>query len=101
MTRGYGMVVFIGCDGEPADPEILRAHYPDMPANDDYVWGQWRPATLDELIKTWPSRAGSKTEIEGTIWWQPTLGELRVARKAARALERRQIGALARRRQTG
>lgn len=23
MTSAYGVIVFIGCDGEPADPEIL------------------------------------------------------------------------------
>jgi hypothetical protein len=100
MTRGYGMVVFIGCDGEPVDPEILRSHYTAMPASDDYIWGQWRPATLDELIKTWPSRSGSTAGSEGAVWWQPTLDELRVARKAARALERRLMGASVHRRQT-
>ncbi|MDB5527378.1 MAG: hypothetical protein JWR51_481 [Devosia sp.] len=91
MTRGYGVVVFTGCDGEAADPEILRTHYADMPADPDYVWGQWRPATLDELIKTWPSRAGSKAEVQAAVWWQPTIGELRAARKAGRAMERRRM----------
>jgi hypothetical protein len=87
------MVVFIGCDGEPVDPETLRSSYPDMPVNDGYAWGQWRPATLDELVKTWPSRSDSKVAIESKIWWQPTLDELRLARKAASALERMQISA--------
>jgi hypothetical protein len=71
-----------------------------MPANDDYVWGQWRPATLDELIKTWPSRSGFDATTN-KIWWQPTLDELRLARKAARALERRHLSASAHQRQTG
>jgi hypothetical protein len=100
MTREYGMVVFVGCDGEPVESEILRSSYPAMPANDDYVWGKWRPATLDELVKTWPSRPRSNAETAGTVWWQATIGELRAARKAARALDRRQIGASAHRRRT-
>lgn len=87
MTRSFGVVVFDGCDGESVDGEILRSHYSDLPDHHNYVWGQWRPADLDELIKTWPSR--SKTKIDGTVWWQPTLDDLRAARKMARALERR------------
>jgi hypothetical protein len=86
MTSAYGVVVFIGCDGEPADPEILLTFYPDVPASADAVWGQWRTATLAELVKTWPSRAGSK--IDDVIWRQPTIEELRVARKAASGRER-------------
>jgi hypothetical protein len=88
MTRDYGVVAFTDCDGEPVAPELLRTHYPGHPRADDYVWGKWRPAGLDELVKTWPARKGSKRAAED-VWWQPTLDELRVARKAARALERR------------
>ncbi|WP_246678446.1 hypothetical protein [Mesorhizobium sp. B2-1-5] len=87
MTRGYGVIVFIGCDGEPVDGDILGTQYADFPDHHDYVWGRWRPAALDELIKTWPSR--TKTEIGDALWWQPTLDDLRIARKAARGLERR------------
>jgi hypothetical protein len=89
MTRSFGVVVFTGCDGEPVDDDILGSHYADFPGHHDYVWGRWRPAALDELIKTWPSRSGSETEIDDALWWQPTLDDLRVARKAARGLERR------------
>lgn len=89
MTRCYGVVVFIECDGEPVDDDILGSQYADFPDHHDYVWGRWRPAELDELIKTWPSRTGTKTEIDDALWWQPTLDDLRVARKAARGLERR------------
>lgn len=88
MTRDYGVVAFTECDGEPVAAELLRTHYPGHPGADDYVWGRWRPAGLDELVKTWPARKGSKRAAED-VWWQPTLDELRVARKAARALERR------------
>ncbi|TPJ81880.1 hypothetical protein FJ434_20470 [Mesorhizobium sp. B2-5-13] len=88
MTRDYGVVAFTDCDGEPVAPELLRTHYPGHPGADDYVWGRWRLAGLDELVKTWPARKGSKRASDD-VWWQPTLDELRVARKAARALERR------------
>ncbi|CCV16418.1 conserved hypothetical protein [Mesorhizobium sp. STM 4661] len=89
MTRSFGVVVFIGCDGEPVDDDILLSQYADFPNRDDYVWGRWRPAALDELIRAWPSRTGSETEIGDALWWQPTLDDLRVARKTARGLERR------------
>lgn len=88
MTRDYGVVAFTDCDGEPVSPELLREHYPGHPFVDDYVWGGWRPVGLEELVKTWPARKGSKRAMDD-VWWQPTLDELRVARKAARALERR------------
>jgi len=88
MTAAFGILVFIGSDGELVDPETLAAHYPDLPAGRAYVWGRWRPAEHSELIKTWPARPGSGAK-GGGIWWQPTLDELRAARKAARALERR------------
>lgn len=89
MTRSFGVVVFTGCDGEPVDHDTLASLYADFPGRDDYVWGRWRTAELDELIKTWPSRTGSTTEVDDALWWQPTLDDLRVARKAARGLERR------------
>ena len=91
MARGYGIVVFIGYGGDPVTPEILRACYADLPENEDYVWGQWRPATHDELIKTWPSRSTSDAQRESEPWWLPNIDELRAARKAARAMERKQM----------
>jgi hypothetical protein len=89
MTRQYGIVVFLGSDGESVDLDVLHSYYPELPAYGDYVWGHWRPATFEELVKTWPSRSSSMAETEGQIWWQPTLGELRAARKSARSAERR------------
>lgn len=86
MTSTYGVVVFVGCDGEPFDPDILCASYGDIPTSSDTVWGQWRLATLAELVKTWPSRPGAK--IDHGIWRQPTIDELRVARKTATSRER-------------
>jgi hypothetical protein len=89
MTSKYGIVVFLDCDGEPVDPATLRSAYGDVPVTSVYVWGRWRAPTLDELVKTWPLRPG--VEIERRIWWQPSLDELRVARKAAARRERKRI----------
>jgi hypothetical protein len=80
MTSEYGIVVFVDCDGEPVDPATLRSSYSDVAVASDYVLGRWRPPTLDELVKTWPLRPGAA---------QPTLDELRVARKAAARRERK------------
>lgn len=77
----------VGCGGEPVHRNVLGSQYADFPDDPDYVWGRWRPAALGELIKTWPSR--TKTEIGDALWWQPTLDDLGVARRAARGLERR------------
>jgi len=90
MTSTYGVVVFVGCDGEPVDPALIGTYYADVPISSDSVWGQWRPATLAELVKTWPSRPGSK--IDHGIWRQPTIDELRVARKTAASRERQRFG---------
>lgn len=89
MTPSYGIVIFSSIDGERVDPEILRSFYADIPADEQCVWGRWRTATLEELVRTWPSRPGSVRETAGAVWWQPTIEQLRTARKAARSLERR------------
>ncbi|RUW85408.1 hypothetical protein [Mesorhizobium sp. M1E.F.Ca.ET.063.01.1.1] len=89
-TQQYGIVVFTGISGKLADAPELSAFYPQMTdAAVDDVWARWRPPTLTELIKTWPARrpAGSTERSRG--WWQPTLDELRIARRTARSLERR------------
>jgi hypothetical protein len=54
--------------------------------NERARWGMAGTA-LDEIVKTWPLRPGAA--IERRIWWQPTLDELRVARKAAARRERK------------
>jgi hypothetical protein len=88
MTHDFGVVVFIDSDGEPVDPELLRIHSAGHSGSGNYVWGRWRPAALDELVKTWPARSESKPE--GEIWWQPPLDEPRLARKSAGSLVNRQ-----------
>ncbi|TIS49846.1 hypothetical protein [Mesorhizobium sp.] len=89
-TAQYGIIVFTEISGELADVSELAEFYPQLTgAAVDHVWTRWRPATLTELVKTWPARrpAGSTERSKG--WWQPTLDELRPARRKARALERR------------
>ncbi len=85
MTHTYGIVVFEECAGELATPELLQTLYADLPVETDLVWGRWRPADLDELIRTWPAKTPPERSV---LWWQPTIDELRAARKAAK---RRQV----------
>jgi hypothetical protein len=81
MSRHHGIVVFSRCDGELVAPEVLECVYSERASGHDYVWGHWRPAGLDELIRTWPAKTAP---APGALWWQPSLEELRIARKAAK-----------------
>jgi len=86
-TAVYGIVVITEITGEIVDPQEVAEHHPD--ASDEHVWSEWRAATLEELVHTWPSREapGEYEKIRG--WWQPTLDELREARRTAKSRERR------------
>jgi hypothetical protein len=86
MSRHHGIVVFDRCDGELVAPEMLEGVYPELPQGHDYVWGHWRPASLEELIRTWPAKTAP---AENALWWQPSIEELRIARKAAKGREER------------
>lgn len=89
-TEQYGVVVFTDVPGELVEPSVVTAFYPHaMRADVDYVWGTWRSATLTELIRTWPARREAGPMEHSRGWWQPTLTELRVARRNARTIERR------------
>ncbi|TGQ29439.1 hypothetical protein [Mesorhizobium sp. M00.F.Ca.ET.216.01.1.1] len=89
-TEQYGIVVFTELSGELVEPSALPAFYPHaVRADVDYVWGTWRSATLAELIKTWPARREAGPMEHSRGWWQPTLAELRVARRNARSIEHR------------
>ncbi|WP_292576717.1 hypothetical protein [Mesorhizobium sp.] len=89
-TEHYGVVVFTESSGELVEPSVLTAFYPHaMQADFDLVWGTWRSATLTELVRTWPARREAGPMEYSRGWWQPTLAELRVARRNARAIERR------------
>ncbi|MFK0690974.1 hypothetical protein ACFX5Q_22660 [Mesorhizobium sp. IMUNJ 23033] len=89
-TEQYGIVVFNEVSGAFVDPLELTASYPiAMRAHVDYVWGRWRSATLPELVRTWPARSPPGADERSRGWWQPTLAQLRVARRNARSIERR------------
>jgi hypothetical protein len=89
-TERYGIVVFTNISGEFVEPSVLAAFYPHAARADvDYVWGTWRPATLSELITTWPARREPLPTEHSRGWCQPTLAELRIARRNARSIERR------------
>lgn len=86
-TSAYGIVVVTDITGEVVDPDLVAEFYPDAGGED--VWATWRLPTLDELIHTWPAKtvAGEPERKRG--WWQPTIEELREARRTARSRERR------------
>jgi len=86
-TKAYGIVVVTEITGELVDPVEVAEHHPE--AGEEHVWAGWRAATLDELIHTWPAPAqpGNNERLRG--WWQPTLEELRGARRSAKSRQRR------------
>jgi hypothetical protein len=86
-TEAYGIVVVFEITGELVDRDGLADIYPDL--HGDHVWGSWRVPSLDELVRTWPSRTESDERERARGWWLPTLDELREARRTARSRERR------------
>ncbi len=90
MTPLYGVVLVTDVTGEYAEPDDIRRSYPHVTADTrDFVWARWRPASLSELVATWPAHhRPNKAEISRG-WWLPNLEELRAARSQARSLERR------------
>jgi hypothetical protein len=82
----YGLVVFTEITGELVEPEAMAEFYPDV--TEDHVWGLWRKPALGELVRTWPAKA---PHAKGAEWWQPTIEELRPARRAARRDEDRKL----------
>ena len=90
-TQHYGVVVFVETAGEIAEAPTKSELYPWAARGErDYVWGRWRLPTLPELIATWPSRRDAGPDEHARGWWQPTLAELRIARRKARSIARRQ-----------
>ncbi len=90
MTEQYGVVDFTDLSGEIVDPDILGKFYPHAaPDQFTYIWGTWRTPTLQELVATWPARHEPNAMERSRGWWQPTLSELRIARRRARSMERR------------
>lgn len=88
-TVTWGVVVFTGSTGELVDHAGLDRMYSDIVADRDLVWAAWKPASLTELVETWPARAAPTDKELSRGWWQPTKLELVSARRAARSKERR------------
>lgn len=88
VMTAIGPVVMTGNDGELVDTTAVAALYDHLGEGMAYVWISWRKPTLDELIRTWPARRAPLEEERRRGWWQPTLEELRGARRRARSAER-------------
>lgn len=98
VMTARGIVVVTGSAGELAHVGRAVEAAPGVGSTEDCVWVFWRMPTLDELIRTWPSRRLPDPAEEAKGWWQPTLEDLRAARKKARSLERAAATRAARRR---
>lgn len=84
-----GPLVILEVTGEVVPAETAARHYPWSSGQpDDLVWALWRRPMHDELVKSWPARHPAAVSALLRGWWQPTLEELRIARRAARSLER-------------
>lgn len=88
-TTTFGLLVFTASNGELADDDTVRLLYPDISRDTDLVWIGWRSPSLEELVKTWPSRIEPTPAERARGWWLPTKPELVVARKAVQSGERR------------
>lgn len=90
VTSAYGIVVITDITGELVDLDDIVEHHPS--ASDEHVWAGWRSPTLEELVHTWPARKQPSRDEKNRGWWQPTLDELRDARRQAKSRERRKRG---------
>ncbi|THV12815.1 hypothetical protein E9677_16680 [Rhizobium rhizophilum] len=88
VSTHIGLVLFLGLTGELADLKAIEAFYFPPVAGEDYVWFEWRPGTLEELVTTWPARSDPSNKERHHGWWLPTLDELRIARRDARSREK-------------
>lgn len=86
-----GAVAFMEVTGELVGHDVAREHYPwSSEAAGDLVWALWRRPSHDELVRAWPARHASDPSDRARGWWQPTIEELREARRKAKSLERAQ-----------
>ncbi len=86
-----GAVVFTDVTGELVDRNIARSYYAwsaDIPG--DLIWAMWRRPSHEELVRTWPGRRAADAFELARGWWQPSIEELREARRKARSIERAQ-----------
>ena len=88
VMTARGIVVITGSDGELVDPSGGVEAQPGADIKEDHVWVFWRSPTLEELIRTWPARRDPDATDRAKGWWQPTLEDLRAARRKAKSIER-------------
>lgn len=83
-----GLLLILEVTGEIVPDETAQRHYGWSSAQQDLIWAIWRRPSFDELVRTWPAKRPAIPSDLARGWWQPTLEELRPARRAARSLER-------------
>jgi hypothetical protein len=89
VMTAKGVVVFTRSDGELADVATISGMCSaDTEGACDHIWVYWRLPSLDELIRTWPARRPPDEAELARGWWQPTLDDLRAARRKARSIQR-------------
>jgi hypothetical protein len=89
VATAYGIVVITDVTGEIVDPqEITELH---LDTSEEHIWAGWRASTLEELVHTWPAKAESGEYERRRGWWQPTLQELREARRSAKSRARKKL----------
>lgn len=88
VMTAIGPIVMTGSHGELVDRAQFVGLYPHLAAEETYLWVSWRSPTLEELVRSWPARRPATSDERQRGWWQPTLEELRPARRKARSIER-------------
>lgn len=84
-------LVVLEMPGELVPADTARQHYSWCSGQpDDLGWALWRRPTHEELVRTWAGRRPTPPDALLREWWQPTLEELRSARRSAKSLERAQ-----------
>jgi hypothetical protein len=84
-----GAIVIDDITGELVGAAVATEHYPwSLSSDADLIWAVWRRPSLDELVRTWPSRRPASAADKARGWWSPTIEELRAARRQARSSER-------------
>lgn len=88
MTH-LGPVMFTMVTGELAEPGLASRFYPRVTAEPGtLIWAAWRRPDHAELVQAWPARTPPGPSDLARGWWQPTLEELRPARRNAASQDR-------------
>ena len=81
-----GPLIILEVTGELVPKETATRHYRwSSELFDDLVWALWRRPTHEELVRAWPARLPTTPDAFQRGWWQPTIQELRAARRAAKS----------------